>query len=36
MIFLHGAGEVGCATNGGLYNNEKAIMAWRKPVPGSC
>jgi pimeloyl-ACP methyl ester carboxylesterase len=25
MIFLHGAGEVGCATNGGLYNNEKQL-----------
>lgn len=25
MIFLHGAGEVGCSTNGGLYNNEKQL-----------
>ena len=25
LIFLHGAGEVGCATNGGLYNNEKQL-----------
>jgi len=25
MIFLHGAGEVGCATNNGLYNNEKQL-----------
>lgn len=25
MLFLHGAGEVGCATNGGLYNNEKQL-----------
>lgn len=26
MIFLHGAGEVGCATNNGLYNNEKQLQ----------
>lgn len=26
MIFLHGAGEVGCSTNGGLYNNEKQLQ----------
>ena len=25
LIFLHGAGQVGCATNGGLYNNEKQL-----------
>lgn len=25
MLFLHGAGEVGCSTNGGLYNNEKQL-----------
>ena len=25
MIFLHGAGEVGCSTNGGIYNNEKQL-----------
>lgn len=25
MIFLHGAGEVGCSTNGGVYNNEKQL-----------
>lgn len=25
MLFLHGAGEVGCSTNGGIYNNEKQI-----------
>lgn len=25
MIFLHGAGEAGCSTNGGLYNNEKQL-----------
>jgi hypothetical protein len=25
MVFLHGAGEVGCASNGGLYNNEKQL-----------
>src|SRR5690348_5361027 len=25
LIFLHGAGEVGCATNNGLYNNEKQL-----------
>jgi pimeloyl-ACP methyl ester carboxylesterase len=25
MVFLHGAGEVGCSTNGGLYNNEKQL-----------
>jgi predicted esterase len=25
MLFLHGAGEVGCPTNNGLYNNEKQL-----------
>jgi pimeloyl-ACP methyl ester carboxylesterase len=25
MIFLHGAGEVGCSTNNGVYNNEKQL-----------
>ncbi|MEO8582954.1 MAG: fibronectin type III domain-containing protein [Flavitalea sp.] len=25
MIFLHGAGEVGCPTNNGIYNNEKPL-----------
>jgi hypothetical protein len=25
MLFLHGAGEVGCSTNGGIYNNEKQL-----------
>ncbi len=25
MLFLHGAGEVGCPSNGGIYNNEKQI-----------
>ncbi len=25
MIFLHGAGEVGCSSNGGVYNNEKQV-----------
>src|SRR6476661_2122619 len=25
MIFMHGAGEVGCASNGGIYNNEKQL-----------
>lgn len=25
MLFLHGAGEVGCTTNGGIYNNEKQL-----------
>ncbi|MEP7258413.1 MAG: hypothetical protein ABI687_08495, partial [Flavitalea sp.] len=25
MLFLHGAGEVGCASNGGIYNNEKQL-----------
>ena len=25
MIFLHGAGEVGCSSNGGVYNNEKQL-----------
>ena len=24
-IFLHGGGEVGCPTNGGIYNNERPI-----------
>ena len=26
MIFMHGAGEVGCASNGGIYNNEKQLV----------
>ena len=25
MLFLHGGGEVGCSTNGGIYNNEKQV-----------
>lgn len=25
MLFLHGAGEPGCNTNGGIYNNEKQL-----------
>lgn len=25
MLFLHGAGEAGCPTNGGVYNNEKQL-----------
>jgi pimeloyl-ACP methyl ester carboxylesterase/fibronectin type 3 domain-containing protein len=25
MLFLHGAGEAGCNTNGGIYNNEKQL-----------
>ncbi len=25
-LFLHGAGEVGCASNGGIYNNEKQLV----------
>ncbi len=25
MLFLHGGGEVGCPTNGGIYNNERPI-----------
>jgi len=25
MLFLHGGGEVGCPTNGGVYNNERSI-----------
>lgn len=25
MLFLHGAGEVGCNSNGGIYNNEKQL-----------
>lgn len=24
-LFLHGGGEVGCSTNGGIYNNERPI-----------
>ncbi|HUQ66140.1 MAG TPA: fibronectin type III domain-containing protein [Flavitalea sp.] len=24
-LFLHGGGEVGCSTNGGVYNNEKQL-----------
>ncbi|MBL7699543.1 MAG: fibronectin type III domain-containing protein [Chitinophagaceae bacterium] len=26
MIFMHGAGEVACASNGGIYNNEKQLV----------
>lgn len=26
MLFMHGAGEVGCTTNGGIYNNEKQLV----------
>ena len=26
MMFLHGAGEVACPSNGGLYNNEKQLL----------
>ena len=25
MLFLHGGGEVGCPSNGGIYNNERPI-----------
>src|SRR4051812_48274497 len=25
MLFMHGAGEVGCPSNGGIYNNEKQL-----------
>ncbi|HRE50457.1 MAG TPA: PA14 domain-containing protein [Flavitalea sp.] len=25
MLFLHGGGEVGCPSNGGIYNNEKPL-----------
>lgn len=25
MLFLHGAGEAGCSTNNGVYNNEKQL-----------
>lgn len=25
MLFMHGAGEVGCVSNGGIYNNEKQL-----------
>ncbi len=25
MLFLHGAGEAGCPSNGGVYNNERQI-----------
>lgn len=25
MLFLHGGGEVGCPSNGGVYNNEKQL-----------
>ena len=24
-LFLHGGGEVGCSSNGGIYNNEKQL-----------
>src|SRR5687768_16156861 len=30
MIFMHGAGEVGCASNGGIYNNEKQLVLGSK------
>ena len=26
MLFMHGAGEVGCSSNGGIYNNEKQLV----------
>ena len=26
MMFFHGAGEPGCASNGGFYNNEKQLL----------
>lgn len=26
MLFFHGAGEPGCPTNGGIYNNEKQLL----------
>jgi dienelactone hydrolase len=26
MLFFHGAGEPGCSTNGGIYNNEKQLL----------
>jgi dienelactone hydrolase len=26
MLFFHGAGEPGCPTNGGLFNNEKQLL----------
>ncbi|HLA53210.1 MAG TPA: hypothetical protein VK618_07890, partial [Flavitalea sp.] len=26
MLFLHGAGEVACPSNGGIYNNEKQLV----------
>ena len=26
MLFLHGAGEVACPANGGIYNNEKQLI----------
>src|SRR5215831_3175157 len=26
MLFFHGAGEPGCATNGAIYNNEKQLL----------
>ncbi|MEO8582923.1 MAG: fibronectin type III domain-containing protein, partial [Flavitalea sp.] len=26
MLFMHGAGEVGCVSNGGIYNNEKQLI----------
>lgn len=26
MLFFHGAGEPGCPTNGGIYNNEKQLV----------
>jgi chitodextrinase/poly(3-hydroxybutyrate) depolymerase len=36
MMFFHGAGEVACSTNGGIYNNEKQLAHganyWRQRV----
>jgi fibronectin type 3 domain-containing protein len=26
MLFFHGAGETGCPSNGGIYNNEKQLL----------
>lgn len=26
MLFMHGGGEVACASNGGIYNNEKQLI----------
>src|SRR5690606_35386911 len=30
MLFFHGAGEVGCGPNGGIYNNEKQLALGAK------